>query len=136
MTVYYGTKRINAEPQLRDGNAGYKVVYEDGYTSWSPRSTFEGCYREDGQMAFGHALQALTDGKRVRRDDWDEGIFLFRVMGGTAIVDHVSPLRHSIALGTRVERVPHIGMRTHDGAIAPWSASAIDLLAEDWSVVE
>jgi Protein of unknown function (DUF2829) len=136
MTVYYGTKRINAEPLTKDGNVGYKVVYEDGYVSWSPRSTFEGCYRENWQMTFGHALQALTEGKRVRRDDWDAGIILFRVVGSTTIVDHVSPLRHSIAIGTRVERAPHIAMRTFEGAIAPWTASAIDLLAEDWGIVE
>ena len=25
---------------------GYKVVYEDGYESWSPKDVFERCYRE------------------------------------------------------------------------------------------
>jgi len=25
--------------------AGYKVVYDDGYVSWSPRDVFERCYR-------------------------------------------------------------------------------------------
>ncbi len=25
---------------------GYKVTYEDGYISWSPRHVFEQCYRE------------------------------------------------------------------------------------------
>lgn len=25
---------------------GYKVMYEDGYISWSPKEVFERCYRE------------------------------------------------------------------------------------------
>ena len=31
---------------------GYRVVYEDGYESWSPKDTFEACSREisDGEM--------------------------------------------------------------------------------------
>ncbi len=27
------------------GLPGYKVVYEDGYVSWSPKDVFERCYR-------------------------------------------------------------------------------------------
>ena len=63
---YIGTKIVRAEPMTQlvaqhdgllradtvveigpDGisAAGYKVVYEDGYTSWSPRETFERAYR-------------------------------------------------------------------------------------------
>ena len=65
MQRYIGTKIILAEPMnrasavmaglVRDGTAtvapdgsseaGYKVVYEDGYTSWSPKETFERAYR-------------------------------------------------------------------------------------------
>lgn len=46
MKAYIGTKIVQAEPEEKDGNPGYKVVYEDGYLSWSPRETFERCYRE------------------------------------------------------------------------------------------
>lgn len=45
MERYIGTKIILAEPQTKDGRDGYKVVYEDGYTSWSPQEVFERCYR-------------------------------------------------------------------------------------------
>ena len=44
MKAYIGTKLINAEPETKDGEAGYKVVYADGYTSWSPASAFEKAY--------------------------------------------------------------------------------------------
>lgn len=62
METYIGTKIINAEPMterewlftqnklVSSMNAkyreGYKVVYEDGYTSWSPKETFERAYRK------------------------------------------------------------------------------------------
>lgn len=59
MKTYIGTKIVKAEPQseLQAGKdctidengqsrSGYKVVYEDGYISWSPKDMFERCYRE------------------------------------------------------------------------------------------
>lgn len=61
--VYIGTKIVKAIPQTRaefvneksdgaekisveDDAPGYKVTYEDGYISWSPKDTFERSYRE------------------------------------------------------------------------------------------
>ena len=66
MKVYIGTKIIQAEPMdawtfsstvrpLPDGveidstgksKPGYKVMYSDGYVSWSPKDVFEQAYRE------------------------------------------------------------------------------------------
>lgn len=46
MKKYIGCKVIAAAPQERDGQAGYKVVYPDGYVSWSPAKVFEAAYRE------------------------------------------------------------------------------------------
>ena len=54
MKTYIGTKVVQAKPENRPGKkagdpameAGYKVVYEDGYVSWSPKNVFERCYRE------------------------------------------------------------------------------------------
>jgi hypothetical protein len=64
--VYIGTKIIAAEPMDElmfsikikrvdrvipvdsngAGQPGYKVRYEDGYISWSPKETFERAYRK------------------------------------------------------------------------------------------
>lgn len=50
MEKFIGFKMIEAEPQMKhreDNNGaewledGYKVVYPDGYTSWSPKEVFE-----------------------------------------------------------------------------------------------
>jgi hypothetical protein len=38
----YNTVAINEKGQSRPG---YKVRYEDGYISWSPKETFERAYR-------------------------------------------------------------------------------------------
>lgn len=55
MKSYIGTKIIQAEPQPNPNHdpakpthpePGYKVLYEDGYESWSPKAVFERCYRE------------------------------------------------------------------------------------------
>lgn len=58
--LYIGCKIIKAKPMTSDEFAnfkgkeidknsenahGYLVEYEDGYTSWSPKSTFERAYR-------------------------------------------------------------------------------------------
>lgn len=45
MRSYIGTKIINAEFEAKDGRPGYRVVYPDGYVSWSPAQTFENAYR-------------------------------------------------------------------------------------------
>lgn len=56
MKAYIGSKIILAEPEPAgipsksgdpaQGTPGYKVVYPDGYVSWSPKDVFEEAYRE------------------------------------------------------------------------------------------
>ena len=63
MDKYIGVKIIHAERAIRKGGKvyvhgeavprtmdtveeGYKVVYEDGYASWSPKNVFEKAYRK------------------------------------------------------------------------------------------
>ncbi|WP_299145528.1 hypothetical protein [uncultured Dialister sp.] len=51
---YIGVKIIKAEPEAArkdyhmhsKGEDGYKVVYPDGYESWSPKKVFEEAYRK------------------------------------------------------------------------------------------
>jgi len=61
LKTYIGCKIIRAEPmdsrrflEVEKGKdasgmesrPGYKVIYPDGYVSWSPKDVFEGAYRE------------------------------------------------------------------------------------------
>lgn len=41
---YVGVKIVQAEPCVQDGREGYRVVYPDGYESWSPKGVFEAAY--------------------------------------------------------------------------------------------
>ena len=47
MEKYLGVKLVQAEVDNNElkGN-GYKVIYEDGYESWSPKDVFEKAYRK------------------------------------------------------------------------------------------
>lgn len=52
MKTYIGTKMVQAEPATRvvtedcSTREGYRVRYEDGYESWSPKEVFERAYLE------------------------------------------------------------------------------------------
>lgn len=46
MKHFVGIKHIMAEPCVKDGKEGYKVIYENGYESWSPKNVFEDAYVE------------------------------------------------------------------------------------------
>jgi len=59
MRTYIGCKIIQGEPMnhneflgsqdkeyITEDEPGYKVVYPDGYESWSPKEVFENAYRE------------------------------------------------------------------------------------------
>jgi Protein of unknown function (DUF2829) len=116
MREYYGTKKIQAEPIVRDSDLapGYLVVYEDGYRSWSPKDVFEEAYRESGRMNFGYALAALQEGRKVCRSLWigmsDYGYLCLFPGPVLSLVQD------------KVETV--------------WEAAHEDVLAEDWCIVE
>lgn len=42
--TYIGLKVVTAYEQKKEGKEGYGVIYEDGYTSWSPKEAFEKAY--------------------------------------------------------------------------------------------
>lgn len=136
MQTFIGTKVVEAETEERDGVLGYKVVYPDGYVSWSPPEAFEEAYRLSGEMNFGHALEMLKRGHRVARSGWNgKGMFLFLVPGSTFKVNR-PPLLGIYPEGTEVSYHAHIDMKTADGQVVPWLCSQTDALAEDWCVLE
>jgi len=74
MKKYLGVKLISAEPALRGWQykgtepltmeefkqEGYRVIYEDGYESWSPKDVFERAYREIGDISVGAIAQRIA----------------------------------------------------------------------------
>ena len=80
MKKYLGVKIVQAEPALKGWNQeeskqlsvealqeGYKVVYEDGYVSWSPKDVFEKAYKEVPKEA-NDKLGLLVDPKTA---EWE-----------------------------------------------------------------
>lgn len=153
MKRYIGTKVVQAEPAFRVSAGefknvihpktyavpedrtgqtwedGYKVVYPDGYVSWSPKDVFEAAYRETDAMGFGLAIEAMKKGYRVARQGWNgKGIYL----------ELQVPDEHSKMT------LPYVYIVT-DGLITdnphapkgrvPWLASQTDMLADDWYIV-
>jgi|SRR5882762_1605494 len=118
---YYGTKLIEAKPNLEKG--GMDVKYPDGYLSWSPDEAFK-AYQGLDALSFGHALAALEDGYKLNRLSWNgKGLWveLFQSQGGTyknrPLADH-----YMLANG--------------DGKYIPWTPSPGDLRANDWQVIK
>ena len=121
----------------RDYREGYRVVYEDGYESWSPKHAFEKGYTKvSDNHDFGWASKQLKQGERVARKGWNgKGIFVFLVPGSTFKVNR-PPLLGIYQEGTEINYHAHIDMKTADGQIVPWLASQTDVLSEDWELVE
>ena len=150
MKQYIGTKIIQAEPAYRvDGKVfvkanivpcgykiedGYKVVYSDGYESWSPKDVFEAAYRATDGMSFGLAIEAAKMGKKIARAGWNgknQYVELGHDFSYTAPGDiPVRPVQH---LDIDSQALVFVGTR---GRQVGWLASQADMLADDWKIVE
>ena len=119
---YYGTKRITAWEQERDGKPGYAVKYKGGYISWSPKEAFEEAYEPITGMSFSSALVAMKEGK-VARTGWNG-----KGCGSICLSHREAYLSRPLA--------DHIMMATADGKFVPWLCSQTDALANDWTIVE
>lgn len=149
MKTYIGTKIIQAKPKLNYnldkevGVDGYEVHYPDGYTSWSPKATFEQAYREttEGCMTFGLALEALKMGCKVARIGWNgKGMWLSMTGENWVNSDKLWSYNNREWARDQPDSVakvlPCITMKTADDKILMgWLASQTDMLAEDWVIV-
>ena len=134
MKQYIGTKMVHAEPMdSKGGKEGYKVVYSDGYESWSPKEVFEEAYRETTGMPFGLAIEAAKKGKKIARQGWngknqyvelETGISYVNAAGETVNAEHA-------AIGNKA--LAFVGT---SGVQMGWLASQADMLADDWRIVE
>jgi len=76
-------------------------------------------------LDFGDAIRTLKNGKKVARAGWNgKGMFLQLVNCYNVPVSPTSAL------------LDWIGMKTADDCFVPWNASQVDVLAEDWEILE
>lgn len=156
MLRYIGTKIIHAEPiskigfltqqgapdaecDAAAGQEGYKVVYEDGYTSWSPKAVFEAAYRRCDAMNFGLATEAAKMGKKVARAGWNgQGMYAVIMPGYPDGVpcNAATAKTHGVPEGTLLKFRPYWQLYTAQGDIAMWAPSGSDSLANDWMIVQ
>ena len=161
MKKYIGTKVVDATPAWRvDGKVylkdeavprsmnredGYKVVYEGGYESWSPKDVFEKAYHEVGVMSFGGAINCLKAGLAVRRAGWNgKEMFVVKQIPCTIeanIIPGMQSLPQSAKIILMNRENPHIDYTNQmliinpDGRADSWIPSSSDVFAEDWEVV-
>jgi hypothetical protein len=150
---YYGTKRVTSWPQTKqfegkgergleepanvELRSGYAVKYADGYISWRPKDVFEAAYQPLDALSFGHAIAAMKAGQRVARAGWNgKNMFLILIPGSVFTVAEGRPLAKAFPIGTVIEYLPHIDMKTVDGKVVPWLASQTDMLADDWMIID
>lgn len=164
MQEFYGTKKVRATEMTReeynvlrgwdlpadeDGrDEGFLVEYQDGgtpnhadfkgYVSWSPKTQFINAYQPTNGLSFGHAVQALKEGRKVARSGWNgKDMFLYYVPANKYPADRNKN-------GTMVglfddDLVPYgayIAMKTAQNNVVPWLASQTDVLADDWTITD
>lgn len=136
---YIGTKVINAEPAIKDGMSGYRVVYLDGYESWSPADVFEEAYRPMRMMTFGMAIEAAKKGLKIAREGWNgKGMFVVYQKGYPDGIPCNKNTAEAFGYqeGELFKCRPYLQMRCADGTHQMWLASQSDILEEDWYIVE
>ena len=154
MEKYLGVKVINAEPmtakdfsnltgKLQPGEDGYKVVYEDGYTSWSPKDVFEKAYRKLDGLTFGLAIEALKLGMIVARKGWNgNGMFIMKQIPAEISLDIIPKMQSVqqsakdvlLERGTTLKYDNQMLIIKLDGTADSWVPSSSDVFAEDWVI--
>ena len=154
MKQYIGSKVVNACPAYRCTfpggmvtyagvgdiipteckiEEGYRIRYEDGYLSWSPKAVFEKAYRETPGLSFGLAIEAAKMGKKIARAGWNgknqyvELAYCISYKNNAAEIVNVNHCN----IGNKA--FAFVGT---SGVQMGWLASQADMLADDWQIVE
>ncbi len=137
---YIGTKIISACPATKGecykgpdmmsaeeaATPGYKVVYKDGYESWSPKDVFEEAYRPMVGMTLtcGQAIEAMKVGCKVAREGWN---------GKGMVLQMQFPDEHSkMTFPYLYMTIPECDEGTRR---LPWQPAQVDIINEDWMII-
>ena len=140
MQQFIGTKIIDAEvcPARKDtgdhkaGDPGYKVIYPDGYESWSPKDVFEEAYRPANGMSFGLAIEAAKKGKKIARAGWNGKSQYVELAYGISYVNSAAEVVNVNHDNIGNKAFAFVGT---SGVQMGWLASQADMLADDWHIV-
>lgn len=149
MEKYIGTKLIEAEPAYRcEGKVypksgpyprsvsledGYRVRYQDGYESWSPKAVFEAAYRPTDALPFGLAIEAVKKGKKISRKGWNgKGQYVELASG----ISYIDPEGRAVNADHKAIGNQALAFVGTSGVQLGWLASQADMLADDWIIIE
>ena len=117
MNNFVGVKLIKAEPQVKDGKNGYRVIYPDGYESWSPKETFESAYFpiDCGSRITQEDVNRFIDMSEITVTDADAKTTLVRIEMPTGFVEYeasscVCPENYNREMGKEIG-IEHISCR-------------------------
>lgn len=100
----------------------YVVTQSDGYAYLNPKDVFErkyAAFQQDHELlSFGWAIEMMRLGHKVGRKLWPRGQW----------IELVTPENHLNA--------PYLSAKMTDYTFFPWTPNTLDLLANDWRVVE
>lgn len=125
---------------------GYYVIYEDGYTSYSPAEPFEKGYSKFPEdeyvtLGFGRALELMKEGAALARIGWNgNGMFAVYSPGyeNLPAEQFFSSKLREFAQGRLNQTLtvrPALMLKTAQNDVAYWTPSTSDILATDWLVV-
>ena len=152
MKKYIGVKIVEAEPMTdhdfaraidrpyrtgAESQEGYRVVYPDGYVSWSPKDAFK-AYRPISNMTFGLAIEAAKMGHKVTRAGWyGKGLFVVYQKGYPQGIPCNKQTADAWGMneGDLFICNPYLQIKQADGSYSMWAPSIGDALAEDWMIV-
>ena len=132
MRTYIGTKIVEAEPCEMSGTPGYKVVYPDGYESWSPQAVFEEAYRPVTGVNFGLALEAAKKGYRIARAGWNGKLQWVELGKNLYYQREGEEFQRAVHEDIGSQALVFCGTR---GRQVGWLASQADMLADDWMIL-
>lgn len=153
MQKYIGVKIIQAEPMTDHDFAkttsrfcnlgpepleGYRIVYPDGYVSWSPKDAFK-AYRPISDMTFGMAVEAMKKGYKLARANWyGKGLFVVYQKGYPQGISCNKQTAEAWGMneGDLFICNPYMQIKQADGSHSMWAPSVGDVLAEDWMIVD
>ncbi len=179
MTEFISQKRILAKPMNRGeynayrgwevpadenpADEGYLVEYVNspnsnhpdhkGYISWSPKIVFEESHRVSSGLNIGDAIEALKQGKRVKRASWNEYKRFLFMQVPSDIPANVVPKMQSLPDSVKKffnwtfteesnEQIDAIYYNDQIALVKPtntivgYAFTPEDVLAEDWQILD
>lgn len=87
------------------------------------------------RLNFGQALEALKAGHRVAREGWNgKGMYLIMIQGSNDIAS-----LHGYGFGECLGEpafADTIYLKSAQNQLVAWNPSQVDMLAEDWEIVQ